>query len=94
MGLTQSQRQEIDDLENLAAGQDFLDRLLQRLTAAARDPYTLEQLADGRARLAVMHAIVVRRRDALRQLARGTRQSSLGEKQGESDADRATPDAA
>jgi len=72
MGHTAAQRQEIDDMENLAAGLDFLDRLLQRLAQAARDPYTLEQLADGRQRLAIMHQIVVRRRQALRDAARRT----------------------
>lgn len=65
MGTTRAQRQEMDDLENLAAGIDFVDRLLQRLAQATRHPYTLEQLADGRQRLDAMRQIVFRRRQAL-----------------------------
>jgi hypothetical protein len=72
MGTTKAQRQEIDDMENLAAGIDFVDRLLERLAQATRHAYTLEQLADGRQRLAVMRQIVIRRRQALAQAARGT----------------------
>jgi hypothetical protein len=72
MGTTKAQRQEIDDMENLAAGIDFADRLLERLAQATRHAYTLEQLADGRQRLNVMRQIVIRRRQALTQAAHRT----------------------
>jgi hypothetical protein len=70
MGTTSAQRQEIDDMENLTAGIDFVDRLLQRLAEATRHAYTLEQLADGRQRLEEMRQIAIRRRQALSQAAR------------------------
>lgn len=76
MGTNKHQRQEIEDMENLAGGLDFVDRLLERLAEATRHHYTLEQLADGRDRVRQMQEIVFRRRRALTEAARAPRRAA------------------
>ncbi|NJK82254.1 MAG: hypothetical protein HC914_21330 [Chloroflexaceae bacterium] len=55
---------ELEDLEDLAAGIDFLGAVLRTLVPHPYPPATRALLADALQRLAVMHQIVQRRQAA------------------------------
>lgn len=71
MGTNRRQRQEIEDMENLAAILDRVDDTLRLLALHLRAPWLLAEIADARRALAHGQAIVWRRRDELHRDAGG-----------------------
>jgi hypothetical protein len=71
VGTTRQQRQEIEDLENLAAVLIGADMALQALALVVRNPALLDEIRRARESIARGQEIIIRRRQHLHEDAGG-----------------------